>query len=231
LLTEWARNGVQVNKGFVKFILWGDDLGAYGFDASCNIGTLLDEICRKYHTANIKLFLHRVNLQWLKKYKVTLSKAFDSGMIKMIYSPVQSGSNRILELMARSYSREDIISTFGAIKKMKAGVVIKTDIMVGFPSESEDDFSQTIDLLRSDVIDDVQVFAFGAIKNTPAYLMENQICDDIKKYRSNVIWNCFPHLRFYLQADRGKYSLIDRGNVDEKGFCWTLSNINPDYYE
>ena len=223
------KNGIK--KKFNKFILWGDDIGAYGDDISTNIVSLLQKICKEFRDNNVRIYIHRINPQWLIKYKAGLFKVLASGLIKLFYSPIQSGSNKILELMNRNYSKEDIISIFSSIKKEYPEICLKTDMMIGFPSEQNEDFHDSLDLLRMNIFDDLEVFKFRAFKNTPAYRLKEKIDDGTINNRIDQIWKYFPSLRFSLQLENGKYSLIDKGNVNSEGLCWTLKNINPDYYD
>ena len=85
-----------------------------------------------------------------------------------IHLPVQSGSNRVLKLMGRRYTKESYLELFNKIKKTVKGVTVSTDIIVGFPGETEEDFLETLDLFNTCKYDNAFTFIFSARKGTPA---------------------------------------------------------------
>jgi tRNA-2-methylthio-N6-dimethylallyladenosine synthase len=85
-----------------------------------------------------------------------------------VHLPVQSGSSRILKLMGRRYTRESYLELFHKIKKMVPGVAISTDIIVGFPGETEEDFLETMSLVEECKYDNAFTFVFSAREGTPA---------------------------------------------------------------
>jgi len=86
-----------------------------------------------------------------------------------IHLPVQSGSNRILKRMAREYSREDYLKIIHEIREKLTDVVISTDIIAGFPGETEEDFDQTLSLYEEVQYDHAYMFIYSARPGTPSY--------------------------------------------------------------
>jgi tRNA-2-methylthio-N6-dimethylallyladenosine synthase len=97
--------------------------------------------------------------------------------------PLQSGSDRILNAMNRHYDREKYLSTVGYMRKMIPDIALTTDIIVGFPGETDEDFEDTLDMLRKVRFDMIFSFIYSPRKGTPAALMENQIPEDVKSRR------------------------------------------------
>lgn len=197
--------------GFRKFILWGDDLGAYGLDISSTYINLLKSLIGAAPDGvNYRFFLHRLNAQWIINHFAKFEEILATEKIKLIYSPIQSGSNRILKIMNRNYEIEEVKKCFQLIKYYFPQIVLKTDIMVGFPTETEQDFAETLNAITEIKIDDIAVFKYSGVPNTPAYSMEGQIEEEEKEQRIQHLWKKFPQLRFSLEHEDGQYWVIDK---------------------
>jgi len=117
-----------------------------------------------------------------------------------VHLPVQSGSQRILKLMAREYTPEWYLERISWIKAAKRNIALSTDIIVGFPGETPDDFIQTMDLLAQVQYDCVFGFKYSARPNTPALTMIDSIPDAEKSQRLQVL------LDRQREIQRGNYS-------------------------
>ncbi len=104
-----------------------------------------------------------------------------------VHLPVQSGSSRVLKLMAREYTSEWYLERIGWIKAAKRPISISTDIIVGFPGETPDDFIKTMDLLQEVQYDCVFGFKYSGRPNTPALTMIDSIPDSEKAQRLQVV--------------------------------------------
>jgi tRNA-2-methylthio-N6-dimethylallyladenosine synthase len=104
-----------------------------------------------------------------------------------VHLPVQSGSSRLLKLMAREYTREWYLERIGWVKAAKRPISLSTDIIVGFPGETADDFIQTMDLLAEVEYDCVFGFKYSGRPNTPALTMIDSIPDTEKGSRLQVL--------------------------------------------
>ncbi len=104
-----------------------------------------------------------------------------------IHLPVQAGSNHILKKMNRGYTREQYISLVESIRQSIPGVSITTDIMIGFPGESNQDFQDTLDLIEEIRFDSAFTFIYNRRQGTPATLMEGQLPDYVKSERIKVL--------------------------------------------
>ncbi|HIC96806.1 MAG TPA: tRNA (N6-isopentenyl adenosine(37)-C2)-methylthiotransferase MiaB [Aquificaceae bacterium] len=100
-----------------------------------------------------------------------------------LHLPFQSGSNRILSLMDRSYTREFYLERVALLKENVPGIAMSTDVIVGFPTETEEDFEQTLDILREVRFEQVFSFKFSPRPGTPAASMDGQVPDEVKKER------------------------------------------------
>lgn len=106
---------------------------------------------------------------------------------KHIHLPVQSGSNSVLKRMNRIYSREQYINIVKKLREACPHIAITTDIIVGFPGETDRDFQDTLDLVRQVRYDSAFTFLFSVRKGTPAALYENQVPEEIKHDRFNLL--------------------------------------------
>jgi tRNA-2-methylthio-N6-dimethylallyladenosine synthase len=104
-----------------------------------------------------------------------------------VHLPVQSGSSRVLKAMLREYTREDYLERISWMKSAKRFISLTTDIIVGFPGETEQEFEETIDLLREVGYDGVFSFKYSPRPNTPAIRMQDSIPDEEKSKRLSIL--------------------------------------------
>jgi tRNA-2-methylthio-N6-dimethylallyladenosine synthase len=102
-----------------------------------------------------------------------------------IHLPVQAGSNRVLERMNRKYTREHYLDLIRKFRETRPDIAITTDIIVGFPGETEEDFQDTLSLVREVEYDSAFTFLYSVRKGTPAEKYEDQVPEDIKHERFN----------------------------------------------
>lgn len=102
-----------------------------------------------------------------------------------IHLPVQSGSSRVLSRMNRKYTKEQYLDLIRKLKEAVPGIAISTDIIVGFPGETERDFQETLDLVEKVEYDSAFTFLYSIRRGTPAEHYENQIPEDVKHERFN----------------------------------------------
>lgn len=133
-----------------------------------------------------------------------------------IHLPVQSGSTEILRRMNRHYTREQYLDLVQRIRAKLPDVGITTDIMVGFPGETEEDFQDTLDLVRKAQYSSAFCFVYSRRKGTPAYSMDNQIPYAEKKSRITRLLACQNEVTKQISAEMvGKtYTVLVEGPND-----------------
>jgi tRNA-2-methylthio-N6-dimethylallyladenosine synthase len=99
--------------------------------------------------------------------------------------PLQSGSDRLLKLMHRGYTREKFLGIIQKLRQAKPNIGIYTDIIVGFPGETEEDFEHTMSLCREVQFDNAYIFKYSPRRDTPAATMENQVPQEIREERNH----------------------------------------------
>lgn len=115
----------------------------------------------------------------IAKYKTSRS------LCNYIHLPVQSGSSEILKRMNRKYTKEDYLGLINKLREASPDIVISTDLIVGFPGETEEDFNETMDLIEKARFDSAFTFIYSIRKGTPAEKYDNQIPEDVKHQRFN----------------------------------------------
>lgn len=111
----------------------------------------------------------------------------NKNIVRYLHLPVQSGSNKILKMMNRGYTRDYYIQLINKIREIVPDITITTDILVGFPGEEEDDFENTLNLIKEINFDFAFMFRYSPRENTLSSLMDEKIDDDEKKRRLNEI--------------------------------------------
>ena len=106
-------------------------------------------------------------------------------LCKQLHLPVQSGSTRLLEKMNRKYTKEHYLELVEKLRKVCPDIALSTDIIVGFPGETEEDFEETLDLVEKVRYDSAFTFIYSVRKGTPAEKFEDQVPEDIKHERFN----------------------------------------------
>jgi tRNA-2-methylthio-N6-dimethylallyladenosine synthase len=105
-------------------------------------------------------------------------------LVESAHLPLQSGSDRVLKLMHRGYTRERFLGIIKKLRRAKPGIGITTDIIVGFPGETETDFEETLSLAREVEFDNAYIFKYSQRRDTPAAEMPNQVPQKIREERN-----------------------------------------------
>lgn len=201
-----------VGQGYKTITLLGQNVNSYGKDLNnpdYTFAKLIDKICA-------------IEGEFTVSFMSSHPRDFDSAtvdaiknnpkMSRSIHLPVQSGSDKILKLMNRHYTRERYLQLVDEIRTKIPDVTLSTDIIVGFPNETEDDFNQTIDLVKKVEFNGIFAYMYSIRKGTPAEKMGDQIPQKIKNERVNILLN----LEKEIQA-KNKVNLI--GKVERVLIC------------
>lgn len=174
----------MVTRGYKEVTLLGQNVNSYGKGLKENI-TFAD-LLRKVNEIE---GLERIRFMTSHPKDLTLDVVYAirdcDKVCEQIHLPVQSGSDRILKEMNRHYTKEQYITLAKKIRAEIPDVTFSTDIIVGFPGETEEDFSETLELAKEVRYDAAFTFIYSRRNHTPADKMENQIPDEIKHERFN----------------------------------------------
>ncbi len=168
--------------GVVEVMLLGQNVNSYGktLDHPINFAQLLQEVEKIDGIERIRFMTsHPKDLsdELIKVMK------HSSKICRHLHLPVQSGSTRILEKMNRRYTKEQYLNLVDKIKKAIPDISLTTDIIVGFPGETEEDFLDTLDVVRKVRYDSAFTFIYSKRSGTPAAAMEEQVPDKVVKER------------------------------------------------
>ena len=170
-----------IKDGYKEVTLLGQNVNAYGKDLydDYNLGDLLEEIAKK----DIPRIRFMTSHPWdFTDHMIEVIGKYPN-IMPSVHLPVQSGSSRILKLMGRRYTRESYLELFHKIKETVPGVSISTDIIVGFPGESEEDFLETMSLVEECKYDNAFTFIFSTREGTPACKLEDNTTLEEKEER------------------------------------------------
>ena len=170
-----------VNNGYKEVVLTGIHTGHYGKDLSnIDFSDLLIELEKIKGLERIRI--SSIEIKELDdKFMKTLKNS--KKIVNHIHIPLQSGSDFILKKMNRRYNMEEFIAKIKEIKKIRPNIAITTDVIVGFPYETEDYFNETIDSIKTINFTELHVFPYSKREGTLAASMKNQVDGNIKKER------------------------------------------------
>ncbi len=180
-VVEEFKTGLQ--KGYRSIALIGTDIGDYGKDRGEDLLDLLKvliEIPQPFH-----LRLRNVNPRWIIPAGAKFHDVLRSGKVAYLEAPMQSASDRILRLMNRGYEARKFLDAMRAIKAVCPRLLVKTQIIVGFPSESEEDFQQALDLMKTRLFDYIDVFRYSDRPNMKASDLPGKVPGNVimRRYR------------------------------------------------
>jgi threonylcarbamoyladenosine tRNA methylthiotransferase MtaB len=172
----------KVRAGFQEVVLTGIHLGDYHPDGDerLDLGDLIAALLRETEMPRIRvssLEPEDFRLEWLELWQ-------NPRMCRHLHLPMQSGSDAILRRMARRYNSARYRNIVTTAKQLVPGIAISTDIITGFPGESDDDFEQTYQLAAELHFAKAHIFRFSPRQGTAAARMKGQIRDEVKKARS-----------------------------------------------
>lgn len=219
-----------VKDGYKEVTLLGQNVNAYGkdFDYKYTMENLLEDVSK---TGIARIFFMTSHPWDFTDGMIDVIAKCDNVM-PYVHLPVQSGSNRILKLMGRRYTKESYLELFDKIRERVPRVSISTDIIVGFPGEEEEDFLETLDLVEHCKYDNAFTFIYSPRENTAAAKLSNQVDDSIKEERLHRLNNVVN--KYFLENNKklvGKeFPVLVEGISEKKnelfGYTDTFKLIN-----
>lgn len=172
-----------VNNGHKEIVLTGIHTGHYS-DNEVTFSMLLERICKIDGLERIRISSIEIT-ELDDKFLEVLKN--NPKIVDHIHIPVQSGSDEILKNMNRKYDKKYFIDEIEKIRSIRPSISITTDLIVGFPGETEELFNETINTINKIKFSKIHVFPYSRRKNTPADTFENQIPENIKHERVRKI--------------------------------------------
>lgn len=219
------------NQGYMEVTLLGQNVNAYGKDLEnpISFAVLLEQVA----LIGIPRVRFVTSHPWdFTDEMIDIISKYDN-IMPYIHLPLQSGSSRILKLMGRRYTKEEYLTLFQKMKEQIPNVAITTDIIVGFPGETEDDFFDTLDVVKQCQYDGAFTFIFSPREGTPASKMKDELSLSIKEerlHRLNELVNASSNLKNQAYVEKVVDVLIQ--GVSEKdpnkvfGYTETMKLVN-----
>ena len=177
-------------QGYKEITLLGQNVNAYGKDLDGEIE--FSKLLEKVSDIGIERIRFVTSHPWDFTDKMIDVIASRENIMPYIHLPLQSGSNKILKLMGRRYTKEEYLELFNKIRSTVKNASITTDIIVAFPGETEEDFNDTLDVVNTCKYDGAFTFIYSPRENTPAAKMKNDLTEAEKEdrlHRLNEIVN------------------------------------------
>lgn len=175
-----------IEKEVKEILLTATETAGYGLDIDTSLSGLLYRIIEIIKDQQLLIFY--ANPRWLIKDWDNLKFIFATGKIHFIHLSLNGGSNSVLKRMNRGYSLEEFETLINSIKRSSPDTVLQTQVITGFPGETDDDFAITLDFFKRNYFHNVQVHAFDARKGAEAAAMPDQISDKVKQKRRRVLY-------------------------------------------
>jgi threonylcarbamoyladenosine tRNA methylthiotransferase MtaB len=174
-----------VAEGHGEVVITGVDLGSYGEDEDAlpDLGGLLRHVLDETEGVRIRVSSLEpgdFNPRWLPLWE-------DSRLCRHLHVPLQSGSAGVLSRMERKYSPGEFAAMVGQCRAAIPGVTITTDVMVGFPGETDEEFEEGLNFIRRIGFDGMHVFRYSQRSGTRASRMGDQVREDVKAARSHIL--------------------------------------------
>ncbi|MEI2368649.1 tRNA (N(6)-L-threonylcarbamoyladenosine(37)-C(2))-methylthiotransferase MtaB [Niallia circulans] len=171
-----------VNAGYKEIVLTGIHTGGYGSDMKdYNLANLLRDL-----ESQVK-GLKRLRISSIEASQITdeVIEVLDNSkiIVNHLHIPIQSGSDTVLKRMRRKYTMEFFAERITRLKEALPGLAITSDVIVGFPGETEEEFMETYDFIKEHKFSELHVFPYSKRTGTPAARMDNQIEEDVKNER------------------------------------------------
>ncbi len=213
-----------VDNGYKEIVLTGIHTGRYGIDKHTNLETLLKALVLIPGIFRIRLSSIEVNeitdgiIELIKTNPI---------MAKHLHIPLQSGSDAILKSMNRLYDKETFIKKIANIRKEIPDISVTTDLILGFPGETEENFKETMDTLNEIKFTKIHTFPYSKRNGTKAASMPNQIDGTTKKCRVKEVINLSNkfELAFYKEKIGNTYDGIIETRKDGKKIVITSNYI------
>lgn len=213
-------------EGYKEVTLLGQNVNAYGKDLNTNynMANLLEDIAKtgiervRFMTSHPWDFTDEM-IETIAKYK---------NIMPSIHLPVQSGNTDILKLMGRRYTKEEYLTLFNKLKEKIDNVSISTDIIVGFPNETKEQFEDTIDLVNKCKFDLAYTFIFSKRVGTPAEKMKDSITLEEKEqrlYRLNDLINKYA-LENNKKLENKTVKVLVEAPSDKEGYLMGYTDTN-----
>ncbi|XQY90761.1 tRNA (N(6)-L-threonylcarbamoyladenosine(37)-C(2))-methylthiotransferase MtaB [Metabacillus sp. HB246100] len=171
-----------VDAGYKEIVLTGIHTGGYGEDLKdYNLAMLLKDLNEKVEGLK-RIRISSIEASQISDEVIEVLKKSDK-VVRHLHIPIQSGSDTVLKRMRRKYTMEFFAERLDRLKEALPGLAITSDVIVGFPGETEEEFMETYDFIKKYKFSELHVFPYSKRTGTPAARMDNQVDEEIKNER------------------------------------------------
>lgn len=214
-----------VNEGYKEVTLLGQNVNAYGKDL--DIDYTMEDLLNDVSKTKIQRIRFVTSHPWDFTDEMIDVIAKNKNIMPYIHLPVQSGSNRILKLMGRRYTKEEYLTLFHKIRERIPNCSISTDIIVGFPNETEEDFNETLSLVNECKFDNAFSFIYSPREGTAAAKLKDDITLEEKERRLYTLNDTLN--KYFLESNQKMLNkivdvLVEGKNEKGKLFGYTDTN-------
>ena len=182
-----------ISHGFLEFVITGIHTAHYGLDLKdVSFSSLIEELTNL--NGLYRLRISSIEESEIDDKFIKLLKEKDN-IANHLHMPLQSGSPSVLKRMRRKYNVNDFINKVEKIREARPDIAITTDVIVGFPGETEEEFNETVDFIKRVNFVELHVFPFSAREGTPAYDMPDQVDAQIKAKRVQILLELSEQLK------------------------------------
>ncbi len=219
-----------VDNGFVEIVLTGIHTGAYGIDLQdYDFSMLLYDLCTKVKGLK-RLRISSIEINQITSEMIHLMKS-NKIIVDHLHIPLQSGCDSVLKRMKRHYTLEQYEDKIQQIRNELGDIAITTDVIVGFPQESNEEFNQTYEFIQKMQYSMLHVFPYSKRKNTPAANMNGQVDEQIKNERVKQLMELSNdlHLKYASKFIGKELDIIFEEEFDDQrlvGHCSNYLKVN-----
>lgn len=213
-----------VAQGYHEIVLTGIHTGGYGSDLdNYSFDDLLEDLLLKIPQLK-RLRISSIEINQITDRTIELFQKYPQ-LVKHLHIPLQAGSDEILKLMKRDYDTQAYFEKISEIRSLLPNVAITTDLIVGFPHESDELFQQSLEFVKKANFSDMHIFPYSKRKETPAASMDNQVAENIKNIRVNDMMVLADSLKqqYYLDNIGETTSVIIEGYDQDNDESYGLS--------
>jgi threonylcarbamoyladenosine tRNA methylthiotransferase MtaB len=213
--------------GAKEIVLTGVHLGAWGLDFGAHLSNLVKEILIKTETPRLRLS----SLEPWDLDENFFSLWSDPRLCPHLHLPLQSGSASTLKRMLRKTTPDSFRDLVAAARRIIPGVAVTTDVMTGFPGETESEFEESLDFIHEMDFAGGHVFTYSARRDTPAARMNNQVPHEVRKQRNHILRDAFSEMgdsyrrKFVVQTLSVLWESVTQ--VSDAG--WRLEGLTGNY--
>lgn len=187
-----------INEGYKEIVLTGIHVGGYGQDLNgVTFSSLVHELADLDGLHSLRI--SSIEESEIDKELIRLVTE-NKVLAKHLHIPLQSGSDSVLKRMNRKYTSSEFINKLTLVRTKLPDIALTTDVIVGFPGETDEEFEETIETIKKSGFDMLHVFPFSAREGTKAFLMKDQVPPTVKKQRvhrlldlSNELWERYTN--------------------------------------